>query len=145
MRPSSGGLLLPGHQLPLVVASPGSDDGPLQPYSPFADWLSKFHTASEPIQALWIVGIVVVALGIVWALTLPLRVWLVGSRTRGELVYGVYRDRQGRWLVYADGEVRALEEGGMAHRASWPGLTRPSTSSHAVAQPRRGSSGQARG
>ena len=82
---------------------------PLQPYSPFADWLSKFHTASEPIQALWIVGIVAVALGIVWALTLPLRIRLAGLRMRGELVYGVYRDRQGRWLVYADGEVRALD------------------------------------
>jgi hypothetical protein len=82
---------------------------PTQPYSPFADWLSKFHTASEPIQALWIVAIVVVALAAVWALTLPLRFWLAGSRMRGELVYGVYRDRQGRWLVYADGEARALD------------------------------------
>src|SRR3954463_588381 len=94
---------------------------PLAPYSPFADWLSKFHTASEPIQALWILAIVAVALGIVWALTLPLRVWLAGLRERverrgaegGELVYGVYRDRSGRWLVYAEGDVRALEEGGV--------------------------------
>src|SRR5215212_11044195 len=92
---------------------------PLAPYSPLADWLSKFHTASEPIQALWIVAIVVVALGIVWAFTLPLRVWLSALRERGErrgaeggeLVYGVYRDGQGRWLVYAEGEVRALEAG----------------------------------
>src|SRR3954452_14386640 len=102
MRPSLGGLLLPGHQLPLVVASlQGSTimdpTPPLAPYSPFADWLSKFHTASEPIQALWIVAIVVVALGTVWALTLPLRVWLAALRMRrdrrgaerGELLYGV--------------------------------------------------------
>ena len=37
-----------------------------QPYSPFADWLSKFHMSSEPIQALWIVAIVTLVLGLAY-------------------------------------------------------------------------------
>ena len=37
-----------------------------QPYSPFADWLSKFHMSSEPIQALWIVTIVTLVLGLAY-------------------------------------------------------------------------------
>jgi hypothetical protein len=90
----------------------------LPPYSPIADWLSKFHTASEPIQALWIVALVVTVLGVVWSLTTPLRLWLAlrGGRgeRRGELVYGVYRDAEGRWLVYAEGEVRVVDRARVA-------------------------------
>ncbi len=86
------------------------------PYSPFADWLSKFHMASEPIQALWIVALAAVALGFCWSLAAPLRLWL-GARhhrsgPRGELVYGVYRDPDGRMLVYLDGRVRELDDAG---------------------------------
>ena len=40
-----------------------------QPYSPFADWLSKFHTSSEPIQALWIVAFVTLVLGLAYFLS----------------------------------------------------------------------------
>ena len=32
--------------------TPAAASLPDPPYSAFADWLSKFHTASEPIQAL---------------------------------------------------------------------------------------------
>jgi hypothetical protein len=96
-----------------------------QPYSPVADWLSKFHTASEPIQALWIVALAILGLalaatilGLARTLTAPLRLWLATRRERGEprgeLVYGVYRDAQGRWLLYAPGAVRVLGEGGAA-------------------------------
>jgi hypothetical protein len=94
------------------------------PYSPFADWLSKFHMASAPIQALWILALTAVALATLWTLAAPFRLWLAALASRradrqpeprqppdpqGELVYGVYRDRDGRWLVYAQGEVRAME------------------------------------
>jgi hypothetical protein len=37
-----------------------------QPYSFLADCLSKFHMASEPIQALWIVATVSIVLGVAW-------------------------------------------------------------------------------
>jgi hypothetical protein len=37
-----------------------------RPYSFLADCLSKFHTASEPIQALWIVATVFIILGVTW-------------------------------------------------------------------------------
>ena len=39
-----------------------------QPYSFWADWLSKFHTASDPIQALWILALTAVALAALHAL-----------------------------------------------------------------------------
>jgi hypothetical protein len=37
-----------------------------QPYNAFADWLSKFHTSSEPIQALWIVAIAATVVGLAY-------------------------------------------------------------------------------
>jgi hypothetical protein len=92
-----------------------------QPYRFGADLLSKFHTASEPIQALWILALAVVFLGTLRTLTIPLRLWLAQRPARpatitprGELLYGVYRDAEGRWLVYAEGEVRVLDEGSVA-------------------------------
>jgi hypothetical protein len=98
------------------------------PYSPFADWLSKFHMASEPIQALWIVALAAVALGFCWSLAAPLRFWLAARRPRGgpggELIYGVYRDPDGRMLVYLDGRVRELDEAGAARVAQRRLVTR---------------------
>jgi hypothetical protein len=92
-----------------------------QDYSAFADLLSKFHTASEPIQALMIVAIATVAITSVWCLTAPLRLGLSMLRERGEprgqLAYGLYRDPQGRWLIYADAKVRAVDAGSVARRA----------------------------
>ena len=35
-----------------------------QPYSFLADCLSKFHMASEPIQALWLLAMVAIILGV---------------------------------------------------------------------------------
>ncbi len=95
-----------------------------QPYSPFADWLSKFHTSSEPIQALWIVALAAVAVSFVWSLTASLRLWLVRrhrAEPLGELIYGVYRDGEGRWVVYAVEEARALNEESV-RRLERPGL-----------------------
>jgi hypothetical protein len=89
-----------------------------QPYSHFADWLSKFHASPEPIQALWLVAIPVTVLGLAW-LALRGIVDLVrlargehqerggrlSHRWRGHLVYGVYQDDQGRWMVYWHGRA----------------------------------------
>src|SRR5688572_8405710 len=124
MRPSLSGFLTPRSPAPLVTASSqGSSTMNLPPaaalqsaaptYSPFADWLAKFHTASEPIQALWIVALAAVALGVCWCLAAPLRLWLAArgepAAHRGELVYGIYRGPDGRLFVYLDGRALALE------------------------------------
>lgn len=40
-----------------------------QPYSFAADWLDKFHQASDAIQALWILMIMATVLGVAWIVT----------------------------------------------------------------------------
>jgi hypothetical protein len=92
----------------------GASPAPLSatPYSPFADWLSKFHTASEPIQALWIVALTATVLGVTWLVMRGLRE-IAARRPRqpvdgGPLIYGVFQDLQGRWMVYSHG--RSAEE-----------------------------------
>jgi hypothetical protein len=102
----------------LHSAAPTSPAAALQSaaptYSPFADWLAKFHTASEPIQALWIVALAAVVLGACWCLAAPLRLRLAGrgepAALRGELIYGIYREPDGRLFLYRDGRALALEE-----------------------------------
>jgi hypothetical protein len=79
-----------------------------QPYSPFADWLSKFHASPEPIQALWLVAVPATVLGLAWLVLRGVRDIVGGWRGgrgawRGHLVYGVYQDAQGRWMVYWHG------------------------------------------
>jgi hypothetical protein len=84
-----------------------------QPYSPFADWLSKFHAAPEPIQALWLVAVPATLLGLAWLVLRGVREIVDLSRGerpsccewRGHLVYGVYQDAQGRWMVYWHGRA----------------------------------------
>ena len=79
-----------------------------QPYSAWADWLSKFHTWPEPIQALWLVSVPLTLIGITWLVMRGLRDlipafsrrWRGQSGWRGHLIYGVYQDPQGRWMVY---------------------------------------------
>jgi hypothetical protein len=79
----------------------------MPPYSLWADWLSKFHTWPEPIQALWLVAGTVTLLGVSGLALRAVRevVGLVaGSRpAAGSLVYGVFQDRRGRWMVYLQG------------------------------------------
>ena len=80
----------------------------------WADLLSKFQGAPPWIQALWLVLVTVVALGVVWCVTDVLKHALAAFRQReprGRLVYGLVQDEDGRWLVYADGTVRAVEAG----------------------------------
>ncbi|WP_262269033.1 hypothetical protein [Microvirga yunnanensis] len=78
-----------------------------QPYSLWADWLSKFQSSSEPIQALWLVSLPLTLLGITWLVLRSVRdlVGLVRRERhwRGPLVYGVYQDDQGRWMAYRHG------------------------------------------
>jgi hypothetical protein len=90
------------------------------PYSPFADWLSKFHMASEPIQALWILALTLMVLAICWSLTAPLRLWLTRrerSVPQGELVLGVFREPNGRLVVHGDGHARAPDHASAARFA----------------------------
>jgi len=54
-----------------------------QPYSAWADWLSKFHTWSEPIQALWLVSVPVTLLGMTRITMRGIRDILQGSRRDG--------------------------------------------------------------
>ncbi|WP_262030275.1 hypothetical protein [Microvirga sp. Mcv34] len=98
-----------------------------QPYSLWADWLSKFHTWPEFIQALWLVAIPVTVLGLAWLALRGIRdlivslsrrdhgasddhgeppghsEWRGHGEWRGHLIYGVYQDPQGRWMVYWHG------------------------------------------
>src|SRR4051794_21242984 len=83
---------------------------PIPPYSLFADWLSKFHTWPEFIQALWLVAVPATLLGMT-ALLLRGVTEIVGAlpafrgERRGRLVYGVYENPDGRLLLYRDGAV----------------------------------------
>jgi hypothetical protein len=82
-----------------------------QPYSVIADWLSKFHTWPESIQALWLIAVPVTVLGVTWIVMRGLRETVAAWRGRGEgrLVYGVIEDAQGQVLFYHDREARVVE------------------------------------
>ncbi|EIM29452.1 hypothetical protein [Microvirga lotononidis] len=78
----------------------------------WADWLSKFHTWPEFIQALWLVSVPVTLIGITWLMMRGLRDFVPGrsrrewrghGERRGHLIYGVYQDPQGGWMVYRHG------------------------------------------
>ncbi len=81
-----------------------------QPYSVIADWLSKFHTWPESIQALWLIALPVTVLGVTWIVMRGLRETVAAWRRGGEgrLVVGAVEDAQGRLLVYWDREARIL-------------------------------------
>lgn len=48
----------------VVVSTQGSLHAMDQPYSAWADWLSKFHTWPESIQALWLIAVPVTLIGV---------------------------------------------------------------------------------
>ena len=84
------------------------------PYSAWADLLSKFQGSPPGIQALWLVLVAAVVMRVVWCVTDVLKHALAAVRRReprGRLVCGLVEDADGRWLVYADGTVRAVEAG----------------------------------
>jgi hypothetical protein len=67
MRPSFGGFLAPRPPAPLVVALASRGVFAMdQSYSVWADLLNKFHTASELIQALWLLVVLLMVVGVTW-------------------------------------------------------------------------------
>ena len=81
------------------------------PYSAWADLLSKFQGSPPGIQALWLVLVAAVALGVVWCVTDLLKSVLGGRRRlephRDEpgprVIHGIVEDGEGRWVVYENG------------------------------------------
>jgi hypothetical protein len=88
----------------LVAASLEGVAAMHQPYSLWADWLSKFQSSSEPIQALWLLAVPATLLGLVWLALWAVRDLIGLARRerywRGHVVYGVYQDCEGLWMVY---------------------------------------------
>lgn len=81
-----------------------------QPYSIVADWLSKFHTWPEFIQALWLVAVPVTLLGVTWLVMRGLRDLAAVWRGRGEAtLYGVPRPWTGPALSYQGGRLRLAD------------------------------------
>lgn len=81
-----------------------------QPYNAWADLLSKFHTSPDWIQALWLIAVPATVVGLAWCVADVLKAALMHrSAPRGPMLYGVFEDGEGRWLVYRGGEVRVVE------------------------------------
>ncbi len=102
-----------------------------QPYSVVADWLSKFHTWPESIQALWLIAIPATVLGVTWIVMRGLReivaAWRGWGEARGRLVVGMKDEEP--VLAWRDGEARALEARTplLSPWPSCPGSSRAST------------------
>jgi hypothetical protein len=79
-------------------------------YSVVADALSKFHTAPEWIQALWLVMVPVTVLGTAFCLLQIVKEIAGLFARRGERrsvpLYVVYEDADGRLILDAPGAVR---------------------------------------
>ena len=94
-------------------------------YSVWADWLSKFHTWPEGVQALWIIGLTATALGLIAGTT---RVLVA--------IAGIFLQRErpggGRWRSGDAGALflerepapKALTDRS-AERRGWPDQVRP--------------------
>ncbi len=98
-----------------------------QPYSFLADGLSKFHMASEPIQALWILAGVATILGVTW---LTARAAVEIARIRHHSRLAPASPRPARFIDSTaampglDPGTHALTHGGRENRG-WPGQARP--------------------
>jgi hypothetical protein len=84
-----------------------------QPYSAWADALSKFHTASEPIQALCILALSVTVLGVTGLVTWGIRdiacaLLMRGAGRRPRTILAP--DGQGRVIVRAQEEPALIEQ-----------------------------------
>ena len=79
-------------------------------YSAWADLLSKFQGSPPWIQALWLVLTAGVALGAMWCVADVVKhtVATLARRPRGRVVYGLVQDEDGRWVVWVEGEARAV-------------------------------------
>jgi len=81
-----------------------------QPYSVLADWLSKFHTWPESIQALWLVAVPVTVLGVTWIVMRGLRDVVAAWRVRGEgALYGGPDEWDCLALTYQGGRLGVAE------------------------------------
>lgn len=88
----------------------------VQTYSIVADALSKFHTAPEWIQALWLVMMPVTIVGVAACITreagqiaaLAAQRRALRDMSKGEPIYAIYQAPDERWMLYACGVVHEL-------------------------------------
>ncbi|MBM6595845.1 hypothetical protein [Microvirga pudoricolor] len=112
----------------------------MEPYSAWADALSKFHTASEPIQALCIVALAATIIGVTWCMARVLRDVVRALAGQGA-AYVIALDGQGRWVVrrVEDGDVRDWRQLPVASmRHDMLSLPRQGSSIHHEPNPRHG-------
>jgi hypothetical protein len=81
------------------------------PYSVVADALSKFHTAPEWIQALWLVMVTVLgaAFCLLQAVKEIVALFARPGERQGVPLYALYEDADGRLMLYARGTLRELQ------------------------------------
>jgi hypothetical protein len=83
-------------------------------YSVWADILSKFHTSSEWIQALWLISPTAMVVGVAWCVAAPLRDWASTQRKRAdahqELTLWLTRDVRHSGIPLPADERPALPE-----------------------------------
>jgi hypothetical protein len=80
-------------------------------YSVVADALSKFHTAPEWIQALWLVMVTVLgaAFCLLQAVKEIVALFARPGERQGVPLYALYEDADGRLMLYARGTLRELQ------------------------------------
>jgi hypothetical protein len=94
-----------------VVVSTEGEFAMEQPYSVVADWLSKFHTWPEGIQALWLVALAVTVLGVTWIVMRGLRDTVDAWRRHGEATpCGVPKEWNGPILSYDGRRLKVSEQ-----------------------------------
>ena len=94
-------------------------------YSVWADWLSKFHTWPEGVQALWVLGLTLTALAVIAGTTrvLVALVSVMRRPARPEAV-GWRSGDAGMLFLERDPAAPALTDGS-EDRRGWPGQARP--------------------
>lgn len=91
-----------------------------QPYSFWADLLSKFQSSPEWIKALWLIAPMLTVLGLAYLAAQLLREVLCLQSTEspqpdnghgtpeGQLLYGIYKNARGDMILYRHGNVESL-------------------------------------
>jgi hypothetical protein len=78
-------------------------------YSVFADLLAKFHTSSEWIQALWLVTLPAMVVGVSWRAADVLKALIAALTPRrasdGVVDMPVSGEADAQWLAYRNGEL----------------------------------------
>lgn len=103
-----------------------------QPYSFLADCLSKFHMASEPIQALWIVATVSIILGVTWlVMRAAVEIATIRHHARERLERPFAFSNSDQRYIHSTSVMPGLDPGTHAlthagqERRGWPGQARP--------------------